>query len=144
MDQDSVGIGWQIGYQLKEVQAVLRARMDEVLRPLGLTTPQYACLTALERTREASSSELARRAFVTRQTMNVLLRGLEARGLVVRAEEATHGRARPVSLTEEGSALLTQAVEAVGVVVTRMVGSLDGGQREDLHAALNGCIESLR
>lgn len=144
MNQDVMGIGRQIGYQLKEVQAVLRARMDEVLRPLGLTTPQYACLTALEQTRGASNSELARRAFVTRQTMNVLLHGLEARGLVARAEEAPHGRARPVSLTQEGSALLTQAAEAIGVVVMRMVGSLDDMQRTDLHDALNSCIEALR
>jgi hypothetical protein len=41
---------------------------------------QYACLTALQDTPGITSSELARRAFVSRQSMNVLLQGLEIAG----------------------------------------------------------------
>jgi hypothetical protein len=37
----------QIGVLIKETQAVLHQRMDERLRPLGLSVPQYACLQAL-------------------------------------------------------------------------------------------------
>ena len=32
----------RVGYALKRAQHALRTRMDEALRPLGLTAPQYA------------------------------------------------------------------------------------------------------
>ena len=39
-----------LGVALKEAQAVLHQRMDEELRPLGLTVPQFASLQALQDT----------------------------------------------------------------------------------------------
>lgn len=87
-----------IGYRLKEVQSLLRSRMEEVLRPLGITVAQYVCLEILKSTPGASNAELARQAFVTRQTMNMLLRGLQERSLIERAEQAPEvARYRPYS-----------------------------------------------
>ncbi|VEJ29852.1 Predicted nucleic-acid-binding protein, contains PIN domain [Rothia dentocariosa] len=87
-----------IGYRLKEVQSLLRSRMEEVLRPLGITVAQYVCLEILKSTPGASNAELARQAFVTRQTMNMLLRGLQERSLIERAEQAPEvARYRPCS-----------------------------------------------
>ena len=37
----------EVAYLLKEAQAMLHTRMDEVLRPIGLTVAQYACLESL-------------------------------------------------------------------------------------------------
>ena len=64
------------GVLIKETQSLLNQRMDDRLRPLALSVPQYACLTALQDTPGITSSELARRAFVSRQSMNVLLLSL--------------------------------------------------------------------
>lgn len=133
-----------IGYRLKEAQAVLRARMDEALRPLGLTTPQYACLELLSRTPGASNSELARGAFVTRQTMNTLLRSLQDRGLVERPTTAPTGRARPTTLTPAGQHLLARAADTARKIEHQMVSALDPGQRDDLHRHLTACIDALR
>ncbi len=38
----------RLGYALKRAQHALRTRMDEALRHLDLTTPQYAALSAIE------------------------------------------------------------------------------------------------
>ena len=91
-----------IGYQLKRATALLRTRMDKALRPLGLTVPQYACLELLGQQPGLSNADLARGAFVTRQSMNLVLRGLEDRGLVQRPESVDQGRARPSQLTGTG------------------------------------------
>ena len=40
-----------IGYRLKEAQSLLRSRMEEALRPLGITVAQYVCLEILKSTR---------------------------------------------------------------------------------------------
>src|SRR2546430_2924114 len=72
------------GYVLKQVQQALRAAMDEALRRQGLTSAQYAALSTLEREHGLSGAELARRCFVTPQTMNEMLGHLEAAGWVER------------------------------------------------------------
>ncbi|MBM6591723.1 MarR family transcriptional regulator [Brevibacterium sp. RIT 803] len=132
-----------IGYQLKHLQSVLRSRMDEALRPLGISTPQYACLELLRRAPGASNSELARGAFVTRQTMNTLLKGLQDRGLVTRAAKAETGRALPTTLTDEGGRTLDQAVERVERISALMVSSLDEELKRHLGEALDLCIGAL-
>jgi hypothetical protein len=74
--------------------------MDAVLRPLDLTVPQYACLELLGRTPGLSNADLARGAFVTRQSMNGVLRGLQDRGLVTRPRSPPAGApGRPSSPT---------------------------------------------
>ncbi|MFI0793804.1 MarR family winged helix-turn-helix transcriptional regulator [Micromonospora rubida] len=74
-----------VGYALKQAAAALRTAMDVGLRPLGLSVPQYACLELLGQRPGLSAAELARGAFVTRQSMHALLLGLEDRGLLARA-----------------------------------------------------------
>ncbi|GAA1121742.1 MarR family winged helix-turn-helix transcriptional regulator [Nocardiopsis composta] len=132
-----------IGYRLKQAQAVLRARMDESLRPLGLTTPQYSCLEAIDRHPGGSNSDIARSVFVTRQTMNTLLRGLQQRGLVQRAERANAGRAIPTTLTEEGRRLLAEASGRAAGINQAMTDALGPDLADALALGLSRCIDTL-
>ena len=132
-----------LGYQLKHVQAVLRARMDEALRPLGLSAPQYLCLELLSRAPGASTSDLAREAFVTRQTMSTLLRSLVDRGLAQRAAQASSGRALPVRLTPEGRDLLSEASRVTVEVEWVMISPISESQLRAVQEALSVCIAAL-
>ena len=82
MSQEDVGIDLEtsVGYLLKEAASALRFAMEAVLRPLGMSITHYSCLELLAQRPGLSSSELARGAFVTRQSMNVLLQALERDG----------------------------------------------------------------
>ena len=133
-----------IGYRLKEVQSLLRSRMEETLRPLGITVAQYVCLEILKSTPGASNAELARQAFVTRQTMNTLLRGLQERGLIERATHATKGRALPTMLTPQGEQMLAQATGRIRETEQQMVGRLSDTQRQELWDLLTACIEGIK
>jgi len=142
---EAVGdLGALVGYQLKRAQSALRTQMDEALRPIGLTAPQYACLELLSRHPGASNSDLARGAFVTRQSMSALLRGLTKRGLVKRASRAPSGRALPAALTSEGKRLLSRAERCVGAIEQRMVAGLSDDQCEALRRALSQCADALQ
>ena len=67
--------------------------------PLELTVAQYACLELLGQHPGLSGSDLARATFVTRQSMNLLLQGLERRGLLTRPAARTAARScQPSSL----------------------------------------------
>ncbi|QOR71480.1 MarR family transcriptional regulator [Ruania alkalisoli] len=129
------------GYLLKRVHAALRAEMEAVLRPLGLTVAQYACLEVLDRADSATSAHLARGAFISRQAMTVLLAGMESHGWV--EVVPGKGRARPYRITTAGRAALDPARTVVNDVDARMVGGLDPAQRRDLHALLGECLHGL-
>lgn len=134
----------RIGYHLKETQSLLRSRMDETLRPIGLTTPQYVCLELLNSTPGASNAELARAGFVTRQTMNSLLKALAERGLIKRATRASKGRALPTTLTPAGKRVLERASKRILDIETRIMNQLSEEQRRALIEALSLCNEGLR
>ncbi|WP_373356321.1 MarR family winged helix-turn-helix transcriptional regulator [Pseudoroseicyclus sp. CXY001] len=101
-----------LGYALKRAQHALRLHMDRELRPLGLSAPQYAVLTHVEAEPGVSNAGLARRAFVTPQTMQAMLAKLEAAGLLARAPDPEHGRIQRTELTEAGRAILAKAHDA--------------------------------
>jgi DNA-binding MarR family transcriptional regulator len=132
-----------VGYVLKQAAVALRGAMDEVLRPLELSVPQYACLELLGQHPGLSNAELARGAFVTRQSMNGVLRGLQDRGLVTRPATAARGRARPTELTPAGRERLTTASTRVRAVEERMLSGLAGTARRRLRDDLAGCVAAL-
>jgi DNA-binding MarR family transcriptional regulator len=146
MSQDGAGIDLEtsLGYLLKEASSALRAAMEEVLRPLGMNVTRYACLELLAQRPGLSNSELARGAFVTRQSMNVLLQALEREGYVTRPAEAPVGKVLPTRLTPRGRRSLEKATVAVRSVELRMVAGLTGAERSDAFRLLRTMVDSLR
>ncbi|GAB3748189.1 MarR family transcriptional regulator [Microlunatus parietis] len=133
-------LGLSVGYVLKQVHASLRTAMDEALRPLDLTVPQYACLELLGRRPGLSNSELARGAFVTRQSMNLVVRRLQDHGLLTRPDQAPHGRSRPTELTPDGRALLRRASVAVRAVEKQVFSPLSPERQRRLREDLAACV----
>jgi len=132
-----------VGYVLKQAAVALRNAMDQALRPLGLTVPQYACLELLGQRPGLSNAELARGAFVTRQSMNDVLRGLEDRGLVTRPAAAPRGRELPTTLTPAGRKQLHSASVEVRRIDHQMCRTLSPAQQRQLLEMLGTCIQNL-
>jgi DNA-binding MarR family transcriptional regulator len=133
----------RLGYELKRAQHALRTTMDAALGHLELTAPQYAVLAVLEAAPGVSSAELARRSFVTPQTMHAIVAGLEARGLLAREARPGQGRVLAAALTREGRARVARGHDAVRVVEEHMTASLDGKELQELFALLRRCAEAL-
>ncbi|MCG7206602.1 MarR family winged helix-turn-helix transcriptional regulator [Streptomyces arenae] len=146
MGQEGVGVDLEtsLGYLLKEASSALRAAMEEVLRPLGMSVTHYSCLELLAQRPGLSNSELARGAFVTRQTMNVLLQALERDGYVIRPAEAPVGKALPARLTPRGRRSLEKASAAVRSVEARMLTGLTETEQSGAFRILQSMVSSLR
>lgn len=140
---EGVELGTSLGYQLKEASSALRAAMEAALRPLGMTITHYSCLELLSQRPGMSNSDLARGAFVTRQSMNVLLQSLERDGFVTRPADAPVGRALPTSLTPAGRSSLARATVAVRAVERRMLIGLTDQDQVATRRILSTIIESL-
>ena len=133
-----------LGYLLKESSSALRTEMEFVLRPLGMNITQYSCLELLAQRPDLSNSELARGAFVSRQSMNVLLQAIEREGLVTRPATPPSGRVLPARLTDRGRERLHAASAAVRAVEDRMRSTLTETEQEQLRALLKKCVASLQ
>lgn len=131
------------GFLIKKAQAVLHAHMTRALHEHGVTLTQFAVLTALAEEPGLSNADLARRAFITPQSMNETLRDLEQRAWVTRSRHPTHGRILRIELTDAGRATLQACEETVTVIEQRMLADLDAGQRRQLASALRSCIAAL-
>jgi DNA-binding MarR family transcriptional regulator len=138
------GVESSVGYELKRVQHDLRLGMDGTLKELDVTTPQYAALSVLAEEPGLSNAALARRSFVTPQTMNQILVRLEAAGLVERRAHPEHGRVLQAYLTEEGERLRRECAGRVDAVEERMVSGLSEDERKDLLGLLRRCSAALR
>ena len=138
-----VELDTSLGYMLKAAASALHSALEAVLRPLGMTITHYACLELLAQRPGLSNSDLARGAFVTRQSMNALVQALERQGLVVRPAQAPVGRALPTQLTARGRGQLKVASAAVRRVEQDMLANLDVSEHDQMRRLLTACIASL-
>jgi len=142
MTQTGIDLDSSLGYALKQASSALRAAMEAELRPLGMTVTHYSCLELLAQRPGLSNSELARGAFVTRQSMNVLLQALEKDGFVERG--APRGKTVPTQLTARGRSSLAAATAAVRGVEVRMLSGLTPEEQATGLRILQSMIGSLR
>jgi DNA-binding MarR family transcriptional regulator len=132
-----------IGYLIKRVQQALRRDCDAALKPTGLSMAQYSTLRALHEHPEASAAELARLCFVTRQSLQDMLTGLRAAGLVENSGAEPRGRAQSLALTRLGARRLAAAHDAVFAVEDAMLQRVSARDRRTVAEALLRCAKNL-
>ncbi|GHH63918.1 MarR family winged helix-turn-helix transcriptional regulator [Streptomyces umbrinus] len=130
-------------YMVKQVELVVRSRLDELLKPTGITALQYTSLTVLERHDGLSAAQLARDSFVTAQSVADVIRSLETRGLVRRERNPRNRRELLILLTESGRDVLARHAEPVRELEERMVRDLTAHQTEQFRQALSKAWQSL-
>ena len=87
----------------------LARRFDNAFRPLGLTNGQFSLMMALNRPEPPTLGQVAQVLAMDRTTLTAALKPLERRGLVVSRKDADDARARRLSLSDDGAALLARA-----------------------------------
>jgi DNA-binding MarR family transcriptional regulator len=106
-----------LAYLLRQAQAATRLTMERALGEVGVTPPQFVVLTMLRAYPGLSGADLARVAWLTPQTVGVIIRNLERDGAIRKTAHPVHGRVLQWTLTRRGEALLekcrrhAQAVE---------------------------------
>jgi DNA-binding MarR family transcriptional regulator len=135
--------GQRLTYLVKRLEMAERARMEEVLRPLGVTLHQYTALSILERREGLSSAQLARRHVVTPQAMHQLIATMERDRLIERRPDEANRRILRAWLTEHGSRVLRAAHRTVDDVEERMLSGLTRDEAAAFGRALERCLDAL-
>ncbi|HEX6025207.1 MAG TPA: MarR family transcriptional regulator [Solirubrobacter sp.] len=133
----------RIGYVVGRLDRALRREIAALVAPFGLTVPKYTALSILRDRPGLSNAQLARRTYVTPQSMNEVLLSLEADGLIVRTRAANHGRVVEVALSERGHEVLAACDRAITHMENAMLADLDEAGREQLLQALVNCVYRL-
>ncbi|WP_375490392.1 MarR family winged helix-turn-helix transcriptional regulator [uncultured Jatrophihabitans sp.] len=130
-------------YLMKQVELAVRARLDDMVRPDGLTALQYTALTVLADHPDLSSAQLARRSFVTAQSMADMVTTLSARGLIERRRDPADARRLALSLTRAGEHLLQTYRAPAAAIEAQMLRGLDRAEATALRTALEQCRTAL-
>lgn len=130
-------------YLMKQLELAVRARLDELMRPAGLTALQYTALTVLERHPDLTSARLARHSFVTAQTMSDMVTALNDRGLIERHRDPADRRRLVLALTAKGDDLLEEYRPAVADLEAEMLSGLTAKEAARLRKAILVCREAL-
>jgi DNA-binding MarR family transcriptional regulator len=130
-------------YLLKQVELVVRSRLDDILRPAGLTALQYTALTVLERHPDLTSAQLARNSFVTAQTMADMVTTLQDRALIERHRDPADRRRLVLALTSTGRRLLGRYRNRVAALEAEMLSGLTDRQATELRKSLLACRAAL-
>ena len=137
LDMSEVLEDQPLGYLLYRAANALRSDVTaSVLEPMGLAFPQYICMRVLSKFPGRSNAQLARDMDVSPQAMNMVLRGLQDRGLVTRPASVSSGRSLPAELTREGAELLKRTDAGVRAAERRLMSKVSAEQRSEFKGIL--------
>lgn len=133
----------RLTYLVKRLESAVRRSLDAVLPAHGLTTPQYAALSILGRHPGLSSAQLARRSFVTPQSMQVMVAAFVRSGLVERRADPENQRILRMFLTDDGRTVLSRSQDAADQIERSMLAGLTNAQITGFSEALQTCARNL-
>lgn len=113
-----------LAYLLRQAHAATRLTMERALADVGVTPPQFMVLTMLRAYPGLSGAELARVAWLTPQTVGVIMGNLERDGAIRKTAHPVHGRVLQWSLTRRGDALLAKCRRHVQALERRLMAGL--------------------
>ena len=131
-------------YLMKQVELAVRAELDDLARPEGLTALQYTALTVLERHPDLTAAHLARHSFVTGQSTADMVATLLERGLIERHRDPADRRRLVIGLTRTGHTLLRRMRPKVAALQERMLSLTSAAEAEALRSSLELCRQALR
>ena len=97
---------------MRDLLLAYKARLEDAMRPTGITLPQLRALFAIEQQQsDVSAATIARQCHVTPQTLQSILARATREGWIVRGSSQRNGRIVTAALTPGGRSILRQAMQ---------------------------------
>ena len=133
----------RVSYVIARLDRAIRREITDMVAPHGLTATQYTALSVLRMGKGLSNAQLARRSYVTPQSMIEMLGTLEAKGLIARSPAPDHGRILRTELTAKGRRLLSRCDAAINRMEIEMTRELSPEQLDEFEQMLRSCVHML-
>lgn len=128
---------------IRDVYAAIQAALEEDIRPLGVTPAQYGVLRRIEESPGSSSAQLARRVYVSPQSMHEIVKQLEHNGWVHRTPHPELGRVLQNHPTPAGQTLLDHCNERAFALNDQVTADLATVERSQFAALLQRAMANL-
>lgn len=130
----------RLGYLLRQAHQAMRTAIEQEMREIEITAPQFSLLSVIRHEPGLTGSELAQDSMLTQQTTSEIVLGLERRGLIERRHDPRDRRTRRIHLTDDGARVLGDADARVARLEEKSVRSLpDDDDRRRVAAWLVDC-----
>ncbi len=133
----------RVSYVIARLDRAIRREIAEMVAPHGLTATQYTALSVLRMGKGLSNAQLARRSYVTPQSMIEMLGTLEGKGLVQRSPAPDHGRILRTELTAKGRRLLARCDQSIDRLEAEMTRELSPEELAAFERTLRSCVHML-
>jgi DNA-binding MarR family transcriptional regulator len=138
----------QLCFSLYSLSRKVTQNYTPLLKPLGLTYPQYLVMLVMWQGLENKQaglavSQLTERLKLDTGTVTPLLKRMEAKGLLSRQRSEQDERIVMVSLTSEGQALREAARHIPQALLCQAGAEVDASQLIELRETLKAMLESL-
>jgi DNA-binding MarR family transcriptional regulator len=134
----------RISYAIARLHQLVFSSISELAARHGLTALQFTTLSVLNRHgTPLSSSQLARRSFMTAQSMHEVIHRLEHDGLIERNPHPDHGRKLPASLTAKGRRVLAACEAAVADFEATMLTGFSKADRATFLSIVKSAVQNL-
>lgn len=131
------------GFLLRRAHQISAAVFENECRSVALTPAQFGVMSVLQASAGLDQSSLARALGFDKVTVLRVLRGLEARGLIVRTPAAISRRSVAIALTDAGQVVLSKAQEPVERAYQRLMAPLNEVQKVQLVTLLQTLTAGL-
>jgi DNA-binding MarR family transcriptional regulator len=132
-----------LSYIVARLERAVRKEIGRLVGPRGLSVAQYTTLSILRSRSGLSNAQLARRLWVTPQSMNEVIAALERLGLIERVPDQGNRRILRTALTDKGRETLAACDADILAMEDGMLADLDTSGHEQLVASLEGCIRRI-
>lgn len=121
-----------VGSMLHDVAHLIRLKVDDALKPFGLTRVAWLAIGIIAEHDKLTQSELAEYLELGAAATGKLVDRLEERGVVARAADPSDRRTNLLSVTAEAERLMKQ-LEPIGAAIREdILQDLDAEEREQL------------
>ena len=134
-----------VGYLIRNLMRGLRQATETAFRQAGLelSMTHLGTLLAIYTEPGLPGAQLAKRMFITAQSMNEVLKTLEDGGMVERQAHPDNQRAHRWYITDAGLDNLLESGEYTNAVFEQMQSQLSSAEKAQLMDLLNRCIAGL-
>lgn len=130
------------GYQIRRMQQIAVAIFLQETEPFGITPVQYAALRTVGNMPGIDQRTLARTIGFDTSTIAGVIDRLESRALMIRKVSPQDRRARLLTLTDKGRALLDAVVPSILRAQDRMLNALPKKERSEFMRMLNVLVSA--
>ena len=129
--------------KMKRILLAFRTRVDEELRPQGVTMAQLQVLFAVRAAPRSSGAQLARTCYITPQSAQSLLKHLEDGGLIVRGKDPVNDRIVTMSITDAGERLAQSVESSTQPLHSELWHGIADDELLELNNLLERCLANL-